>query len=113
MARFLAKTIVDRGWARRALVQLAYAIGVAEPVSFLVETFGTESDHRVDFAAELSREFDLRPQGIIQQLDLLRPIYYPTAAYGHFGRNACHGKPPRRIPFEIGSPLLQFKHVDT
>jgi S-adenosylmethionine synthetase len=87
MARFLAKTIVDRGWARRALVQLAYAIGVAEPVSFLVETFGTESDHRVDFAAELSREFDLRPQGIIQQLDLLRPIYYPTAAYGHFGRN--------------------------
>lgn len=86
MARFLAKTIVDRGWARRALVQLAYAIGVAEPVSFLVETFGTESDPRVDYAAELSQEFDLRPQGIIQQLDLLRPIYYPTAAYGHFGR---------------------------
>ena len=86
MARFLAKQVVARGWARRALVQLAYAIGVAEPVSFLVETYGTESDPRRDFAAELSREFDLRPQGIIRTLNLLRPIYYPTAAYGHFGR---------------------------
>ena len=83
---FLAKQVVARGWARRALVQLAYAIGVAEPVSFLVETYGTESDPRRDFAAELSREFDLRPQGIIRALNLLRPIYYPTAAYGHFGR---------------------------
>jgi len=86
MARFLAKQVVARGWARRALVQLAYAIGVAEPVSSLVETYGTESDPRRDFAAELSREFDLRPQGIIRTLNLLRPIYYPTAAYGHFGR---------------------------
>jgi S-adenosylmethionine synthetase len=86
MARFLAKQVVARGWAKRALVQLAYAIGVAEPVSFLVETYGTESDSRRDFAAELSREFDLRPQGIIKALNLLRPIYYPTAAYGHFGR---------------------------
>jgi S-adenosylmethionine synthetase len=86
MARFLAKQVVARGWATRALVQLAYAIGVAEPVSFLVETKGTEINPRRDFAAELSREFDLRPQGIIDTLDLLRPIYYPTAAYGHFGR---------------------------
>jgi len=86
MARFLAKQVVSRGWAQRALIQLAYAIGVAEPVSFLVETYGTETDSRRDFAAELSREFDLRPQGIIDTLDLLRPIYYPTAAYGHFGR---------------------------
>ena len=86
MARFLAKQVVARGWARRALVQLAYAIGVAEPVSFLVETYGTESNPRRDFAAKLSREFDLRPQGIIETLDLLRPIFYPTAAYGHFGR---------------------------
>jgi S-adenosylmethionine synthetase len=86
MARFLAKTIVDRGWAKRALVQIAYAIGVAEPVSFLVETFGTDMESRADFAADLSREFDLRPQVIIETLNLLRPIYYPTAAYGHFGR---------------------------
>jgi S-adenosylmethionine synthetase len=86
MARFLANQIVARGWARRALVQLAYAIGEAKPVSFLVETYGTESDSRRDLAAALSREFDLRPQGIIAGLNLLRPIYYPTAAYGHFGR---------------------------
>ena len=87
MARFLAKQLVSRGWARKALVQIAYAIGVAEPVSFMVETFGTETDHQMDFAAELATEFDLRPRGIIETLDLLRPIYYPTAAYGHFGRD--------------------------
>jgi S-adenosylmethionine synthetase len=86
MARFLAKQVVGRGWAKRALVQLAYAIGVAEPVSFAIETYGTEIDIRRDFAIELSKEFDLRPQGIIDTLQLQRPIYYPTAAYGHFGR---------------------------
>jgi len=87
MTRFLARQIVARGWARRALVQLAYAIGVAEPVSFVVETYGTAKQERRDIADLLTREFDLRPQGIIDTLDLLRPIYYPTAAYGHFGRN--------------------------
>ncbi len=87
MARFLAKQIVGRGWARKALVQLAYAIGVAEPVSFMVETYGTQSDNSQDVASELTQEFDLRPQGIIERLNLLRPIYYPTAAYGHFGRD--------------------------
>jgi len=86
MARYLARQVVTRGWARRALVQIAYAIGEAEPVSFLVETYGTEAEPRIDIAAELAREFDLRPQGIIETLELLRPIYYPTAAYGHFGR---------------------------
>jgi S-adenosylmethionine synthetase len=87
MARFLAKQAVARGWASSALVQLSYAIGVAEPVSFAVETFGTEKDSGRDFAAVLSQEFDLRPQAIIERLDLKRPIYYPTAAYGHFGRS--------------------------
>ena len=86
MARFLAKQVVARGWASRALVQLAYAIGVAEPVSFMVETWGTETDRHHDIAAALASEFDLRPQGIIDTLDLQRPVYYPTAAYGHFGR---------------------------
>ena len=86
MARFLAKTVVTRGWATRALVQLAYAIGIAEPVSFAVETYGTEADSRQDIAGALAQEFDLRPQGIIDRLNLQRPIYYPTAAYGHFGR---------------------------
>ncbi len=86
MARFLAKQVVGRGWATRCLVQVAYAIGVAEPVSFVVETFGTEATRGRDLAAVLAREFDLRPQGILETLDLQRPIYYPTAAYGHFGR---------------------------
>lgn len=94
MARFLARLVVARGWASRALVQLAYAIGVAEPVSFVVETYGTATQERRDIAALLSREFDLRPQGIIDTLDLLRPIYYPTAAYGHFGRDDL------RLPWE-------------
>lgn len=95
MARFLAKQVVGRGWAKRALVQLAYAIGVAEPVSFAVETYGTEADHKRDIAAQLGHEFDLRPQGIIDTLDLLRPIYYPTAAYGHFGRDDL------QLPWEV------------
>ena len=87
MARFLAKQIVSRGWARRALVQLAYAIGVAEPVSFAVETYGTETDSKQDLTAHLTRELDLRPHAFIDTLNLLRPIYYRTAAYGHFGRD--------------------------
>ena len=86
MARFLAKQIVTRRWAARALVQLSYAIGVAEPVSFAVETFGTERDNGRDLAKSLAGEFDLRPKAIIEALNLKRPIYYPTAAYGHFGR---------------------------
>lgn len=86
MARFLAKQIVARGWARKALIQLAYAIGIAEPVSFAVETFGTEVEPKRDLAIALAQEFDLRPQGIIETLDLKRPIYFPTATYGHFGR---------------------------
>ncbi len=87
MARFLAKQIVARGWAKKALVQLAYAIGVAEPVSFAVETFGTAKNNALDLSSALAKEFDLRPQGIIETLNLKRPLYYPTAAYGHFGRS--------------------------
>jgi S-adenosylmethionine synthetase len=87
MARFLAKQVVARGWARRCLVQLAYAIGVAEPVSFLVDADGCEPGLEREIAALLAAEFDLTPGGIVRRLDLLRPIYYPTAAYGHFGRD--------------------------
>jgi len=86
MARFLAKQVVKRGWAEKALVQLAYAIGVAEPVSFMVETFGTAKVQTKNLDGVLSKEFDLTPAGIIKQLDLKRPIYFPTASYGHFGR---------------------------
>lgn len=86
MTRYLAKQVVARGWASKALIQLAYAIGVAEPVSFAVETFGTATDQQRDITALLQAEFDLTPRGIIRHLQLERPIYYPTAAYGHFGR---------------------------
>lgn len=86
MARYLAKQVVARGWASKVLIQLAYAIGVATPVSFSVETFNTATDPQRDITALLSSEFDLTPRGIINHLQLQRPIYYPTAAYGHFGR---------------------------
>jgi S-adenosylmethionine synthetase len=84
--RYVAKNIVAAGLADRCEIQVSYAIGVAEPTSISVETFGTGciSDSRI---VELVREhFDLRPKGLIAMLDLLRPIYSPTAAYGHFGR---------------------------
>jgi S-adenosylmethionine synthetase len=87
MARFLAKQVVSRDWSNRALVQLAYAIGVAEPVSFLVEAEGVPRARNAEIVDALRREFDLTPAGIIRSLDLQRPIYYPTAAYGHFGRD--------------------------
>ena len=86
MARFLAKTVVTRRWAKRCLVQLSYAIGVAEPVSFLVETFETGEAPGAEIALRLKDEFDLTPGGIIKLLKLARPIYFDTAAYGHFGR---------------------------
>ena len=87
MARFLAKQVVARGWSNRALVQLAYAIGVAEPVSFLVQAEGVSTARSAEIVDALRLEFDLTPAGIIQCMDLQRPIYYPTAAYGHFGRD--------------------------
>jgi len=86
MARYVAKNIVAAGLAAKCEVQVAYAIGVAEPVSVMINTFGTGkiSPNRI---AQLAREeFDLRPRAIIEALDLLRPIYRQTAAYGHFGR---------------------------
>ncbi len=86
MARFLAKQVVVRGWASKCLIQIAYAIGVAEPVSVAVETFGTHTLDEDLIVKRLLDEFDLTPAGIIKKLDLLRPIYRQTAAYGHFGR---------------------------
>lgn len=85
-ARYLANLVIERGWAGRCLVQLSYAIGVAQPVSFAVEAFGTERIELEEIAGRLQAEFDLSPAGIIRELDLLRPIYRATAAYGHFGR---------------------------
>jgi S-adenosylmethionine synthetase len=87
MARYVAKNIVAGGLADRCLVQLAYAIGVAEPVSVHVNAYGTEKAplHKIEEAVK--HTFRLTPGGIIESLNLLRPIYSKTAAYGHFGRN--------------------------
>lgn len=87
-ARHIAKHIVAAGLADRALVQVAYAIGVAKPMSLLVNTFGTNKVDEKRLDAAVNELFDMRPKAIIQRLDLLRPIYSPTAAYGHFGRTA-------------------------
>jgi S-adenosylmethionine synthetase len=86
-ARHVAKNIVAAGLAGRAEVQVAYAIGVARPLSLLIETFGTENVPRPEITRLVSEHFDLRPAALIQNLDLRRPIYRPTAAYGHFGRD--------------------------
>ena len=85
-ARYVAKNIVAAGLADRCEVQIAYAIGVAKPVSLMVDTFGTSTVSDQKIAEIVSNTFDLRPKAIIQTLDLLRPIYTKTAAYGHFGR---------------------------
>ena len=86
MARYIAKNIVAAGLASRAEVQLAYAIGVAEPVSVMVDTFGTGTIPEDKITAIVRENFSLTPKAIIETLDLRKPIYKPTAAYGHFGR---------------------------
>ncbi|WP_205683787.1 methionine adenosyltransferase [Brevibacillus migulae] len=86
-ARYVAKNIVAAGLADKCEVQVAYAIGVAQPVSISVDTFGTGKVAEEDLVGLIRKHFDLRPAGIIKQLDLRRPIYKQTAAYGHFGRN--------------------------
>ncbi|MBX2812008.1 MAG: methionine adenosyltransferase [Myxococcales bacterium] len=92
MARYIAKNIVASGAAARAEVQLAYAIGVAEPVSVLVDTFGTGLANEKTIAQAVREHFKITPRGITESLDLLRPIYARTAAYGHFG--------PAEFPWE-------------
>ena len=86
MARYIAKNCVQAGLADRVQVQLAYAIGVAEPVSVLVETFGTGNIEEAKISSLVREHFSLTPKGIIETLDLRRPIYRQTAAFGHFGR---------------------------
>lgn len=85
-ARYVAKNLVAAGLARKVEVQLAYAIGVAKPVSILIDTYGTATLPEEKLVELVQKHFDLRPAGIIQSLDLRRPIYKQTAAYGHFGR---------------------------
>src|ERR687893_101768 len=86
-ARWVAKNVVASGLAERCMIQVAYAIGVAHPVSVMVETFGTEAVDRTTLGSLVEKHFDLRPGAIIRDLELRRPIYAATAAYGHFGRD--------------------------
>jgi len=87
MARHIAKNIVAAGIAKKCELQIAYAIGVAKPVSVMLDLMGTGVIHKSQLKEIVNDVFDLRPAAIIEYLDLLRPIYRKTAAYGHFGRN--------------------------
>ncbi len=90
-ARHIAKNVVAAGLADKALVQVAYAIGVAKPMSLLIDTFGTAKVDEAKLTVAINELFDMRPKALIQRLDLLRPIYSETAAYGHFGRTSAQG----------------------
>jgi len=87
MCRYIAKNLVAASLADRCEVQLAYAIGIAEPVSLYINTFGTNKIPENQIEDLVRNNFDMKPSGIILQLDLKRPIYKKTASYGHFGRN--------------------------
>ena len=104
-ARYIAKNIVAAGMAHRVEVQLAYAIGVAQPVSISVDTFGTGNVSEQTLTAAIRRVFDLRPAGIIKMLDLQRPIYKQTAVYGHFGR------PDLDLPWEKTDKIDALKQA--
>ena len=86
MCRYIAKNIVAAGLAERCEIQVAYTIGKAQPVSLLVNTYATGVVPSIEMTKMVQKEFDMRPSVIIEQLDLLRPIYKKTASYGHFGR---------------------------
>ena len=103
MARYAAKNVVAAGLADKCQIALAYAIGVAEPVSFSVDTFGTGKADETAIARAVSESFDFRPDGIIKELDLRRPIYRQTACYGHFGRNDLN------LPWERTDKVQEIK----
>ncbi|MDA8302865.1 MAG: methionine adenosyltransferase [Actinomycetota bacterium] len=104
-ARWVAKHIVASGAATRCEVQVAYAIGVARPVSLMIDLFGTERADPARIEKAVDEVFDLRPAAIIRDLDLRRPIYRRTAAYGHFGR------PDKELTWEVTSRLAEFKQA--
>ncbi|MEI4269873.1 MAG: methionine adenosyltransferase, partial [Candidatus Dasytiphilus stammeri] len=98
-ARYVAKNIVAAGLADRCEIQVSYAIGIAEPTSIMVETFGTGKKSNEHLISLIRKCFDLRPYGIINMLDLLRPIYRDTASYGHFGRSHFSWEQTDKIAF--------------
>ena len=87
MARYIAKNVVASGVASRCQIELSYAIGVAEPISVLVDTFGTNKVSEEEIVKTIRENFKLTPKGMIESLDLLKPRYSKIASYGHFGRN--------------------------
>ncbi|TPX74973.1 methionine adenosyltransferase [Chytriomyces confervae] len=97
--RWVAKSLVAAGLAKRALVQLSYAIGVAEPTSIFVDTYGTSTKSNADILEIIKNNFDLRPGVIVKELDLFKPIYTKTAAYGHFGRSEFTWEQPKALKF--------------
>jgi S-adenosylmethionine synthetase len=103
--RWVAKNVVAAGLAKRAEVQLAYAIGKAEPVGVFLETFGTANVDPAKIEQAMREVFDLRPGAIVRDLELLRPIYQPTAAYGHFGRDDLD------LPWERTNRADQLKSI--
>ncbi|KAI9032838.1 S-adenosylmethionine synthase [Phycomyces nitens] len=98
-ARWIAKSLIAAKLCRRALVQLSYAIGVAEPLSIFVESYGTSQKTPEELVAIIRKNFDLRPGVIVKDLDLFKPIYQKTAAYGHFGREEFSWEQPRALKF--------------
>lgn len=100
-ARWIAKSVVHAGLADRALVQVAYAIGIAHPLSVHVDTYGTGKKSDSEILEIINKNFDLRPYNIIKELELYKPVYSPTSAYGHFGRNAEEGLFRWEVPKEL------------
>jgi len=98
-ARWVAKSLVAAGLARRCLVQFSYAIGVAEPTSVYVDTYGTGKKSNAELLEIIKNNFDLRPGMIVQELDLFKPIYAETAKYGHFGRSEFSWEKPKTLKF--------------
>ena len=97
MARWIAKSLVHAKLARRALVQLSYAIGVAEPLSMFVETYGTSGKSSDELVAIIRKNFDLRPGVIVKELDLSKPIYCRTAKNGHFTDQSFEWEKPKKL----------------
>ncbi|MDE7100328.1 MAG: methionine adenosyltransferase domain-containing protein, partial [Anaeroplasmataceae bacterium] len=105
MARYIAKNIVAAGLAKKCQIQISYAIGIAEPTSVLVDTFGTATIDEEKLVEAVRKVFPLTPRGIIDCLDLKRPIYFKTAAYGHFGREDID------LPWEQTNKVEELKKV--
>jgi S-adenosylmethionine synthetase len=98
-ARWVAKSLVKAGLCKRCLVQVSYAIGIAEPISLYVDDYGTGTKTKPELLEIIKNNFDLRPGVIVRELDLKKPIFYKTAKYGHFGREEFTWEQPKELKF--------------